>query len=145
IREYTELQYQLRSGVTMSPSILQIASNEIAANFLTEIVNGGGVLPNLDTVGRVDAASAAANLFNGLASSTHANNYSPWAGTVLFTNLGDAEFFNNWIANDGTSFNKQESGAYDLIAAAQAASIKSVLAHIIDVLSMNRFSRQIRP
>lgn len=135
IRDYTALQYKYRTGTNISESTIQVASNAIAANFGRDLVEGtlGNTrwhLPNLDRIGIHDAAAAAAQVFKDDASSTQLANPSPWAGTVLFANLGDASYFNDWILNlnggvapttvgDVTRHGKQETGAYDLFAAAQ--------------------------
>lgn len=77
-------------------------------------------MPDIHEVGLIDAGAAASEVFTD-ASSTGAPNYSPWAGTTLFSYLGDTSFFTEWVATNDTSPFKIESGTYDLIAAAQVS------------------------
>ncbi|MDQ0474839.1 beta strand repeat-containing protein, partial [Labrys wisconsinensis] len=132
IRDYTARQYEIRNG---SPAqdiseLIQNASDQIASNFAKQLLYGNtdtsfdalplstASLPSLHVVGLNDAAGAASRVFPA-ATSTGNDNYSPWAGTVLFTNLGDGSFFRDWALTRGTSDFKKESGVYDLIAIAQ--------------------------
>lgn len=121
IRSYTATQYALRAGTT-PPDIdarLQQASNDIAANVLDTLIKNNWVMPSLDTLGAIDAAAAAARVFKGAASSTGAANFSPWAGTVNFVQLGNSNFFNNWVLTNGINQNKVEGGTYDLVSIAE--------------------------
>lgn len=135
IRDYTKLQYKYRSGDELSDQAFQDASNIIARRFADDLVDGtvGNLqwhFPTLDRIGTHDAGAAAAEVFTGSASSTGAPNPSAWAGTVLFASLGDPSYFTNWIlaldgdrpsttVGDEVRYDKQETGAYDLFAAAQ--------------------------
>ncbi len=114
IRQYTALQYSIRnpSAPPLPDGQIQAASNTIADRFVGDILNTH-LLPDLDQTGRIDAAPAAALIFGG--------NFSPWAGTVLFTNLGDGTFFNDWVLQLGINDHKQEPGTYDLATIAQAS------------------------
>ncbi len=112
IREYTKDQYYYRTGNVLVDQQIQRASNNVAANFISQLLYGkptgndpnnfardfakpaiSGLLPDLHTIGGLDAGGAASQVFNLDASSTGERNYSPWAGTVLFTNLGDGSFY----------------------------------------------------
>jgi hypothetical protein len=114
IRNYTKEQYKLRSGLVLTDQQTQRVSNDIAKSFVADVLDHHGTIPTLQAIAKYDAGAAASDIFEGAASSTGAKNYSPWAGTVLFTNLGDGEYFSDWIANSGTSTFKVESGTYDL-------------------------------
>lgn len=92
-------------------------------------------IPSIRTIGGIDAGGVASNIFkrNGAdgssPTSTGEANFSPWAGTVLFTQLGVSDYFKNWMLQpdgnhvwgetQGAEGVKVESGAYDLISAAQ--------------------------
>lgn len=161
IRQYTANQYQYRTGNTLSDATLQKASDTIAARFSYQLLfnsvppevvgfdsffdssTGGAArpldltVPNLHSVGAIDASAAASKIFlpngNGDPSptSTGKANSSPWAGTVLFTQLGDSSFLENWMLQPDGNHSweggvKIEPGAYDLISAAEdAASLAS--------------------
>lgn len=85
IRNYTLYQYQLRAGAPPPnpDQLVQNASNDIARNFISDILYGGdkdgflftntqfkGELPSLHGIGLIDAGGAASQVFNGPASST---------------------------------------------------------------------------
>ena len=125
IRDWTERQYELRSG--HGGADIQSASNDIAKSFLEDLFKTtdgklSGELPNIERIAVYDAGKTAAGVFHADRSSTGEANYSPWAGTVLFANLGDGEPFAKWINKVGTDGFKQEAGTYDLVAAAQVAT-----------------------
>jgi Ca2+-binding RTX toxin-like protein len=137
IRDYTAEQYELRTGEpldTGNSGPIQVASDKIAQRFIAtlfgELANATDdppdqltgtftslTIPSLHTIGLIDAGAAASEVFN-LPST--GSNYSPWAGTVLFTNLGDNTFFNQWVLSLGTDTFKREPGTYDLATVAQA-------------------------
>ena len=131
IRDYTADQIKLRLGAAASshniPVDIQKASDGIAREIAEEILEGGGLLPKLHTLGQKDAAGVAATLFD--------NASSPWAGTVLFTDLGDGGFFKDWVLTNGINSGKLEAGTYDLVSIAEAtitektfpASINTIL------------------
>src|SRR5882724_3526350 len=131
IRDYTAEQYQLRTGSTLDQTRLQVASNDIARRFIADmfgelsgpLADPGFLentytqltLPDLNRIGAIDAGAAAAEVFPG-------TNYSPWAGTVLFTQLGDDSFFKNWVLTTDVNDNKIEPGTYDLATIAKATT-----------------------
>ncbi|WP_354135997.1 hypothetical protein [Bradyrhizobium sp. LB11.1] len=140
IRQYTAEQYFLRTGealdISTNPSgELQKASNLIAQRFILTLFGvplppnptnplppildlspGSLVLPDLHQVGLVDAGAAAAAVFPDV-------NYSPWAGTVLFSQLGDNSFFKDWVlTTDATNGYKKEAGTYDLASVAKVTT-----------------------
>jgi hypothetical protein len=98
-------------------------------------------VPSLQTIGAIDAGAAASLVYRDQASSTVAPNYSPWAGTVLFTNLGDSSFFTSWIldlkSNTALEGRKVESGTYDLISVAQATAQATTLSGALDLLVLD--------
>jgi len=123
IRDYTAEQYRLRTGSTLDPTRIQTASNDIARRFIADMfgelsdprddpgflenVYSSLTLPDLKRIGLIDAGAAAADVFPG-------TNYSPWAGTVLFTQLGEGSFFKDWVLTTDVNGNKTEPGTYDL-------------------------------
>ncbi|MGJ8514640.1 hypothetical protein [Carnimonas bestiolae] len=151
IRDQTKLQYQLRTGETPDDweERIQNASDKIAENFAktllgVDLVNDpdaplpsapptSAVVPSIHDVGLIDAGAAASEVFTD-ASSTGAPNYSPWAGTALFSYLGDTSFFNDWIANSDTNQFKVESGTYDLIAAAEVSTSMKDVGYVLETL-----------
>jgi hypothetical protein len=120
IREYTAEQYLLRTGqsvpggTTTNPSaLIQVTSNIISKRFIADLFGELAgpeatppdqiigsftslTLPDLNRVGAIDAGAAASTIFNGT-TADGSNNYSPWAGTVLFTQLGENSFFKDWV------------------------------------------------
>ena len=139
IRDYTARQYELRTGEALNTGTsgpIQVASDKIAQRFVATLFGklsdplddppaqltgeySALTVPTLHQIGGIDAAAAASEVFK-LPST--GNNYSPWAGTVLFTNLTDGSFFNDWVLTLGTSGQKKEPGTYDLISIAQATT-----------------------
>ncbi len=130
IREYTAEQYHLRTGETLDEEDIQTASNNIAKAFAEDILNiftppvddpsatdpnpnPTYELPSILETGQFDAGAIAAGIFD--------NNYSPWAGTILFPMLGVRELTEDWLLNNNTTDQKKEPGTYDLIAAAATA------------------------
>jgi hypothetical protein len=117
IREYTSIQYKLRTSQDLSAADLNRASNGIAQAFVSDVLARG--VPDIAGTGFNDAGPTASTLFG--------DNFSPWAGTLLFSSLGYDQFFRDWILNPGTSAQKQQPGTYDLIAAAQSVQDYSAL------------------
>jgi hypothetical protein len=137
IRNYTAEQYLLRTGQnipggvgTDPDGLIQAASDKIAQRFVASLFgklddpNGNPeavidgeftslTLPDLDTIGRIDAGAAASGIFAST-SPDGMKNYSPWAGTLLFTRLNDPSFFQNWVLTKDANTFKKETGTYDL-------------------------------
>ena len=141
IRNYTARQYQLRTGNVLDngqpagTDTIQTASDAIIQNFLgTLIETNNWEIPTLHIVGLDDAAAAASGVFKIATTSGQANS-SPWAGTVLFTDLGDDSFFKDWILTNSTSGFKQEPGTYDLVSAAQVTTEQATLGQAFWVLT----------
>ncbi|MDP8874569.1 hemolysin, partial [Serratia marcescens] len=151
IRDQTKLQYELRTGHVPDDweTRIQNASDNIAKNFaktlfgvdlssdpnapLPDAPPTSAKVPDIHEVGLIDAGAAASEVFTD-ASSTGAPNYSPWAGTTLFSYLGDTSFFTEWVATNDTSPFKIESGTYDLIAAAQVSMQMKNLSYVVETL-----------
>ena len=104
IRNYTAEQYQLRTGTAIPGNSIQLASDSIAQRFIADMFGKLGsdpsanpaplifgsfdslIVPDLNRIGSIDAAGAAAQIFIDTTKDRSAN-YSPWAGTLLFTRL----------------------------------------------------------
>lgn len=116
IRDYTTTQYELRYGTTTGLDI-DAASDQIARAFALDIADpqsqNFGFLPNINRVGAIDAGEIAAGIFG--------DNYSPWAGTILFPFLGEGDFTRQWLLTTETSEFKKLAGTYDLISVASAS------------------------
>jgi hypothetical protein len=131
IRDYTEEQYLLRTGTQIGATDIQDASNIIAQRF---IANMFGQLndpndpnasppdqllgtfssltePNLQTIGQIDAGAAAARIFKPTTADDMPNS-TPWAGTLLFTQLNDPSFFQDWVLTTQKNDFKKEAGTY---------------------------------
>lgn len=158
IRDYTAEQYLLRTGqsvpggTTTSPSaLIQVTSNIISKRFIADLfgllpgpeatppdqITGSFTsltLPDLNRVGAIDAGAAASTIFNGT-TADGSNNYSPWAGTVLFTQLGENSFFKDWVLTTGTNDHKQELGTYDLATVAKASTDLFTTEFLLKVLA----------
>jgi Ca2+-binding RTX toxin-like protein len=131
IRQYTDIQYKLRYGDTLDAAQLNRASNAIAAGFITDWIpanpaqQGTAVVPDISRTGAFDAGPIAAQVFNR--DNAAIGDSAPWAGTLFFTQLGDPEFFQNWILKALTDPTKPavegktiEKGSYDLVSIAAA-------------------------
>lgn len=154
IRDQTKLQYELRTEHIPDDweARIQNASDKIAENFaktlfgvdlssdpnapLPDTLPLSAKVPNIHEVGLIDAGSAASEVFTD-ASSTGASNYSPWAGTTMFSFLGDTSFFTEWVTTNDTSSFKVESGTYDLIAAAQVSLQMKNLGYVVETVLTN--------
>ena len=64
IRAYTSEQYRLRTGETLSPTLLQESSDRIAEAVINDIITNGE-LPTINVLGQKDASQTAADVFNG--------------------------------------------------------------------------------
>jgi RTX calcium-binding nonapeptide repeat (4 copies) len=119
IRNYTAIQYKLRTGHDLEadkPGELTKASNNIAFGFLNEWIAGANQIPDILKTGNKDAGPVAAEIFDG--------NIAGWAGTFLFTNLGDPHHYQDQAINKLSdpytlSAGAQDLGSYDIVAIAQ--------------------------
>lgn len=126
IREYTRSQYEMRYHLTLSDEQLNIASNTIASNFIEDILEGS--TPTIEELGLIDAAPIAGSIFN----QAYDENYTPWAGTVLFPFLGVNSYFREWMLTEETVPQyKPLAGTYDLISA--TASVVPLSGDITEV------------
>ena len=64
IRSYTQSEYQIRNGQTLTATQLQNVSNQIAQAVLGSIV-GGGTFPTIDAIANDDAGQVASSFFGG--------------------------------------------------------------------------------
>lgn len=110
IRMYTEKQYLLRTGEVLDSSAIQDTSNVIALAVANQIISDNGLIPDILTIGEDDAGSIAAGIF--------LDNYSGWAGTLLFPFLGVGDFTRDWLFSLNATDQKPLSGTYDLVTAA---------------------------
>jgi Ca2+-binding RTX toxin-like protein len=109
IRDYTLAQIEIRTGVAGSASLMDDASDAIAASIWTIYVSQGS-LPTLQDIQTEDAQNVVAVLqANG-----HNVGFEVWSGNVLFAGLGDIQpLLNNLIPTSSNS-------SYDLFAAGEA-------------------------
>ena len=116
IRGYTRAQYEQRYHRTLSDEDLNIASNNIARNFINDILQG--TTPSIEELGIIDAAPVAGDIFNQVFD----QNYTPWSGTLLFPFLGVDSYYKDWLLTEGTVGEfKPIAGTYDLISTAATA------------------------
>jgi hypothetical protein len=116
IRDYTARQFELRTGQNPGEGAIQAASDLIAKRFIADLfgelaepddapppslpppsdpgkIYASLELKSLQRVGAIDAAAAAANIFQSTTSDNTAN-FSPWAGTQV-----DRAFFMRGLRN----------------------------------------------
>ncbi len=116
IREYTRSQFEQRYGKTLTDKDLNMASNIIAKSFIDDVLTGN--TPTINEFGAIDAAPIASSIFDEV----FEQNFSGWAGTLLFPHLGISSYYKDWIINDQPVAGfKPLSGTYDLISAAAAS------------------------
>jgi len=86
IRTITRLGLELSPGADSSNEAIQATSNQIAIAIFTQIINGGGVLPQLATIIRNDVTTA---ITNGKLT------WGGWGGAVFFLSerVGPKEIF----------------------------------------------------
>ncbi|UWQ59337.1 hypothetical protein K3722_04200 [Leisingera caerulea] len=110
IRDYTTSQLELRTGDTVSnvDTLLQAASNDIAAAVLADIISSDVVvdgqtlyeLPTVHEIGEHDALEAMDVL------SVYSPDPAVWSGNPLFLGLGDGSFWqDNILQNAGDTYN----------------------------------------
>jgi hypothetical protein len=127
IDDYSSYIYQIRSGTSLSASVLQQASNNIAISLASDVIRRNGSIPGIIGLGVDDAGATASGVFAGV--------YSPWAGTALFPYLGGGQLYQDWLLNmdtvDSTITDpvtgvpenvtlKSVDGTYDLVASLEA-------------------------
>lgn len=113
IRGYTRSQYEQRYHRTLSDEDLNIASNNIARNFINDILEG--TTPTIEELGLIDAAPVAGEIFN----QSFDQNYAPWSGTLLFPFLGVDSYYRDWLLTENTVGEfKPIAGTYDLVSVA---------------------------
>ncbi|PJG69036.1 calcium-binding protein, partial [Acinetobacter seifertii] len=109
IRVYSSTQAMLRYGETVSESLMQKASDEVAKNLLTNLFGEGqkGMLvyaeiPDINTIANDDATAVGKILFNRDPNDTAASDKlnSAWSGTLLFTQLTSDQNYRLMSAGD---------------------------------------------
>lgn len=116
IRGYTRSQYEQRYHQTLSDEDLNIASNNIARNFINDILEGS--TPTIEELGLIDAAPIAGEIFN----QSFDQNYAPWSGTLLFPFLGVDSYYRDWLLTENTVGEfKPFAGTYDLVSVASTS------------------------
>lgn len=110
IRSYTERQAALR-GVNIAGQI-QEASNRVAFNAISSILNGGA-LPTIDQIAEQDAIGVGDVLFKPLIPNDSAgtDQNSAWSGALLFSGLGSDQ---SWRLLGTSSTNAQLDQVDDL-------------------------------
>jgi Ca2+-binding RTX toxin-like protein len=98
IREYTQKQYMLRYGTTLSDQDMQIASDAVTQNLLNDLLGNNelqwpkGQVPNISRIAIADAAAVGRELFGSKLghdeSDTAFLRNSAWSGALLFGFLG---------------------------------------------------------
>jgi len=105
IRSYTSIQYQYRYGVPLTSAQIQDASNAIADAVLADVL-ALRTVPAIERLGALDAAGAAARIFNG--------DEALWSGNLLFLMFRDSGPFMANIIED------EPDNPYDFLAMMKA-------------------------
>src|SRR5829696_1400301 len=127
-REYTRIQWRLRTGAQATDGLISRMSNGIALSVMNAIINGGpgsperpaGVIPGIDEIGRRDASVVIDSYFN--------RDPGGWVGNALFHFFGTDQFFKNGLlpdgprraADGGPDNGPDPNGTYDIFASAYA-------------------------
>jgi len=158
IRDYTAEQYLVRTGIALDTGTtgpIQVASDKICQRFILDLFGqlsdpnqqnlpatipdgtyDSLMLPDLREIGAIDAGAAASEIFE-----LPTNDYSPWAGTVLFAQIGEDSFFKDWIlTTDKVSGFKIEPGTYDLATVAKVTADQSTPGFALRILVNNELS-----
>lgn len=97
IREYTNTQYQLRYGSSVSAPMMQVASDAVAQNLINDLLGREddwieGQVPGIARIAESDARAVGRVVFgpeNGKSESDTAfTQNSAWSGSLLFSLLG---------------------------------------------------------
>jgi Ca2+-binding RTX toxin-like protein len=103
IREYTQVQGELRLGSRFSASLLQEASDNVALGVIADIL-GSGVMPSVEEIAENDATAVGDTLIrpvlDPLDSAVLEN--AAWSGAVLFSALQQSPAQTNSLLNGGT-------------------------------------------
>ena len=106
IRAYTFRQGQLHFGdaaeTLFSPSQIQLSSNQVARNAITDIINNNGLLPTINDIADNDAIGVRDILFNSDDQDTAFTNNAAWSGTLLFSML-DSDQTYRLLGNDNNA------------------------------------------
>ncbi|MGE0098238.1 MAG: putative Ig domain-containing protein [Hydrogenophaga sp.] len=110
IRGYTNTQYQLRYGSSVSAALMQEASDTVARSLLRDVLGEStdwvrGQVPDIARIAESDARGVGETLFgpnNGKSGSDTAfTQNSAWSGTLLFSLLGSNQ--NGRLMGTGTA------------------------------------------
>ena len=109
IREYSQRQLELRGG-TYTPELMQDASNKVATNALSDILDprrkmadGRWLFPTIEDIAKNDAVGVGQVLFKALGSDDTAGGQinAAWSGTILFSALGSNQTSRLTMAGGG--------------------------------------------
>ena len=92
LRAYSTREYVLHYA-SNAGALMQVASNRVAENAITDIFDTNGALPGIDRIAERDATGVGAILFDRDRNDTAFTNNAAWAGTLLFSALGSDQTY----------------------------------------------------
>ncbi|MBK5530000.1 calcium-binding protein [Pseudomonas sp. TH06] len=105
IRGYTSRQGELRLNKIVSEDLMQLSSNQVAANFINTLIDGSlagrlapWTVPTISQIAEIDASAIGRALFIEACGEkdTAVSHNAGWSGTVGFSLLGGAPPYETW-------------------------------------------------
>ncbi|TDK57972.1 calcium-binding protein [Pseudomonas moraviensis] len=105
IRGYTSRQGELRLNKIFGEDLMQLSSNQVAANFINTLVDGSlagqlapWTVPTISQIAEIDASAIGKALFSGDCGKddTAVSRNAGWSGTVGFSLLGGKPPYETW-------------------------------------------------
>ncbi|WP_256579903.1 hypothetical protein [Pseudomonas sp. Irchel s3h9] len=105
IRGYTSRQGELRLNKIFSENLMQLSSNQVAANFINTLIDGSlagrlapWTVPSISQIAEIDASAIGKALFSEACGEkdTAVSHNAGWSGTVGFSLLGGAPPYETW-------------------------------------------------
>lgn len=105
IRGYTSRQGELRLKRIFSEDLMQLSSNQVAANFINTLIDGSlagrlapWTVPSISQIAEIDASAIGKALFSEACGEkdTAVSHNAGWSGTVGFSLLGGAPPYETW-------------------------------------------------
>ncbi|WLH37013.1 calcium-binding protein [Pseudomonas sp. FP2196] len=105
IRGYTSRQGELRLNKIFSEELMQLSSNQVAANFINTLIDGSlagrlapWTVPSISQIAEIDASAIGEALFSEACGEkdTAVSHNAGWSGTVGFSLLGGKPPYETW-------------------------------------------------
>ncbi|MCP1474932.1 Ca2+-binding RTX toxin-like protein [Pseudomonas sp. EB276 TE3739] len=119
IRGYTSRQGELRLNKIFGEDLMQLSSNQVAANFINTLVDGSlagqlapWTVPTISQIAEIDASAIGKALFSGDCGKddTAVSRNAGWSGTIGFSLLGGKPPYETWRLISAGDSNGEDDG-----------------------------------